>query len=69
MSQEYQVLKIDQLTRVSDRGGVENYYRVQIKTRGGTVLTVNVDEKDYTPEKIAAILKERATQSDKILAL
>lgn len=69
MAQEYQVLKIDQLTRVADRGGVENYYRVQIKTRGGTVLTVNVDEAQFTEEKMAAILKARALAADKILAM
>jgi len=65
----YKVLKIDELTRVSDVGGVEHYYRHTIKTRGGTTLTVNIDEKDFTAEKAAPILEKRATEADKILTL
>ena len=35
MAAEYKVLKIDELTRVSDAGGIEHYYRHTIKTKGG----------------------------------
>lgn len=69
MAAEYKVLKIDELTRVSDVGGIEHYYRHQIKTRGGVVLTVDISEKDFTAEKAAPILVKRATEADKILAL
>jgi hypothetical protein len=69
MPQEYKVLKIDELTRMSTRKGIERYYRHTIETRGGTVLSVDIDEKDFTPEKVAPILKEKATQADKILSL
>lgn len=65
----YKVLKIDELTRLSDSGGVEHYYRHTIKTRGGTVLTVDVDEKNFTAEKMAPILEKKATEADKILSL
>ena len=69
MAEAYKVLSIDELSRVSDMGGIEKYYRHTIKTRGGIVLTVNVDEKDFTPDKAGAILTKAATNADKIRAL
>ena len=69
MERAYKVLKIDELVRPSDTAGVERYYRHTIKTRGGTVLTVDIDEKDFTAEKAAPILEARATEADKIKAL
>ncbi len=65
----YKVLKIDELTRVSDTMGIERYYRHTIKTRGGTVLAVDIDERNFTAEKAAPILEKRATEADKILSL
>lgn len=69
MAVEYKVLKIDELTRLSEMGGVEHYYRHSIKTRGGVILTVDISEKDFTEEKAAPILLKRAATADKILAL
>ena len=69
MEKEYRVLKIDEMTRISELGGVERYYRHQIKTKGGVVLTVDIDEKAFTAEKAAPILLKKATDADKILAL
>ena len=69
MAKNYDVLKIDELTRVAEVGGIEKYYRHQIKTKGGTVLTVDIDEKDFTTEKAAPILEAKATEADKIKAL
>uniref|UniRef100_A0A6M3XS82 Uncharacterized protein n=1 Tax=viral metagenome TaxID=1070528 RepID=A0A6M3XS82_9ZZZZ len=69
MSAEYKVLKIDELTRMSDIGGIEKYYRHQIKTKGGIVLSININEKDFTAEKAAPILLKKAQEADKILAL
>lgn len=69
MAAEYKVLKIDELTRVGEAGGIEHYYRHQIKTKGGVVLTVDIDERDFTPEKAAPILLKKAVEADKILAL
>ena len=69
MATEYKVLKIDELTRVAEAGGIEHYYRHQIKTKGGVVLTVDVNEKDFTAEKAAPILLKKAQEADKILAL
>jgi len=65
----YKVLKIDEMSRVSDTGGVEKFYRHQIKTKGGVVLTVDISEKDFIAEKAAPILEKRAVEADKILAL
>jgi hypothetical protein len=65
----YKVLKIDEMTKLSDIGGVEKFYRHQIKTKGGIVLTVDISEKDFTAEKAAPILEKKATEADKILAL
>ncbi len=69
MAAEYKVLKIDEMTRISDTVGVEHYYRHTIKTKGGVVLTVDVDEKSFTAEKAAPILAKKAVEADKILAL
>lgn len=69
MAAEYKVLKIDELTRIGEVGGVERFYRHQIKTKGGVVLTVDIDEKDFTAEKAAPILLKKATEADKIKAL
>lgn len=65
----YKVLKIDELTRLSDTGGVEHYYRHTIRTRGGTVLSIDIDAGDFNMEKAAPILEKRATEADRILAL
>ena len=69
MAEAYKVLRIDEMSRVSDGGGIEHYYRHTIKTRGVTSLTVDIDEKAFTAEKAAPILLKRATEADKILAL
>ena len=69
MDKAYNVLKIDELTRVSEVGGVEKFYRHQIRTKGNVILTVDIDEKDFTPEKAAEILTAKAVNADKILAL
>lgn len=69
MSAEYKVLKIDEMMRPSDVKGVEHFYRHQIKTKGGVVLTVDIDEEHFTAAKVAPILLKRAKEADEILAL
>jgi len=64
MVKGYKVLKIDELTKVGDLHGIEKYYRYTIKTDGGTVISVNINEADSTPEKAAPILLKRATELD-----
>jgi len=67
MAKEYTVLKIDELSRVSDLHGIEKYYRHTIKTEGGVVITVDVDAKDFTLEKSAPVLVAAAVNADAIL--
>lgn len=69
MAAEYKVLKIDELVRPGEVTGIEKYYRHTIKTKGGVVLTVDIDEKDFTPEKAGPILLKKAETTDKIKAL
>jgi len=63
----YKVLKIDELVRPGETGGVERYYRHTIKTRAGTILSIDIDEGDFTHAKAAPILEARAVEADKIL--
>lgn len=65
----YTVLKIDELTRPADGGGLRHVYRHQIKTTGGIVLTVEIGPDDFTPEKAGPILEAAAVNADKIKAL
>ena len=51
----FTVLKIDEMTRLSDISGVERYYRHRIKTKGGVVLTIDIDEANFTDEKARPI--------------
>ena len=69
MAAEYKILSVDQLTRVAELGGIERYNRVRYKTKGGLIRTIDIDEKDFTEEKVAAILTKEAQRVDKILAL
>lgn len=69
MDKAYKVLKIDEMTRLGEAGGVERYYRHQIKTKGGVILTVNIDEADFTAEKAGPILLAAAENADKIMKL
>lgn len=65
----FRVLKIDEMTRLAEGGGVEKFYRHQLKTKGGVVLTVDIDKEDFTPEKSSPILTAAAKNADAILAL
>jgi len=69
MVAEYKVLSIDEMTRSSTERGLYKEYRHRIKTKGGVVLAVNIDEEDFTPEKAAPILQAAAQNADKILKL
>jgi len=68
MAVEYKVLKIDELTKLGELEGIERYYRHTIKTKGGVIRTIDIEAKDFTPEKAAPILLKAAQEADKILA-
>jgi len=65
----YKVLRVTSLSRQGDAGGIEKYYRIQYRTKGGTVDSVDIAEQDYTEEKVIATLTDLAKKHDKILAL
>lgn len=69
MAAEYKVLRIDELTRVSDEKGIKQVYRYSVKSKGGVVFTVELDDPDPTTEKVAPVLLKKAQHFDKILAL
>lgn len=69
MPNEYQVLKVDEMVRPGEVSGVERYYRATVKTKGGTVLTVDLSEDDFSAEKAAPLLAKAAAEADKILHL
>jgi len=69
MGAEYKVVRILEMVRPKETGGLEKYYRHTIKTKGGTILTVDVNESDFTAEKAAPILSKKATEADKVLGL
>ncbi len=67
MAKAYEVISIDQLSRVSDTRGIEPFYRHRIRTKERTVLSVDIDQEDFTPGKTDKILTEAATNADTIL--
>ena len=69
MANEYKVLRITEMIRPSATEGVEKFYRHSIMTKGGTRLTEDISEEDFTAEKAAPILAKRAIEADKILKL
>uniref|UniRef100_A0A6M3MAX5 Uncharacterized protein n=1 Tax=viral metagenome TaxID=1070528 RepID=A0A6M3MAX5_9ZZZZ len=69
MAAEYKVIRISEMLRAGEGEGIVKVYRHTIKTRGGTILNVEVSEEDFTPEKVAPILQARAEKADKILKL
>jgi len=69
MAAEYKVLKIDELTRVSDEKGIKQVYRYLVKSAGGVVFTIELDDPDPTTEKVAPVLLKKAKEFDKILAM
>lgn len=66
MKGHYEVITITELSRVGDLQNLEKYYRHRIRTAGGVVISVDIDEADFTAEKAAPILKAAAENADKI---
>lgn len=65
----FMVLDVSQRVREADAGGVEKYYRIQYKTKGGVVDFANFSEDEYTEENVVATLTKLAQKHDKIRAL
>lgn len=69
MNRQYEVLEAVERTRVNDVNEIERYFQVKIRTAGGVVRSVNVDEADFTPERVKPILDDAAQKADEILKL
>jgi len=69
MTAEFKVLRITEMVRPGEVGGIEKFYRHQIKTKGGVVLSIDIAEADFTAEKAGPILLAKAQEADKILKL
>lgn len=69
MAHDFDVVKITEMIRPGVGEGIEKFYRHTIKTKGGTVLNVEVPEADFTEVKVAELLKAKALAADKILKL
>jgi len=69
MAAEYKVLKITEMVRAGEVTGIEKYFRHQIKTKGGVILSIDIAESDFTAEKASPILLAKAQEADKILKL
>lgn len=70
MAEAYKVISIDELSKLNEtKQGLERYYRHRIKTKGGVVLTVDVEARDFNAKKAAPILLKAATEADEVLAL
>ena len=69
MAQAYEVKRILETPVLTEQGELKKVYRHTILTKGGVLLTVDIAEADFTPEKAAPILAKRAVEADKILAL
>jgi len=65
----YQVLKIDEMVRADPLKGLVPYYRHTIKTKGDVTLRIDIDQKDFTPEKAGPILEAAARNADNIMRL
>jgi hypothetical protein len=69
MAAEYKVTKSLEMTGISEEGRIYKYRRYTLHTKSGSIITVDLDEKNWTPEKASAIFLKAATEEDKIRAL
>ena len=65
---EYKVVSGVELTKVED-GALVRYRRYQLKTKGGMVIWVDLDEPDWSDDKAGPIFLKAAQEADKILSL
>ena len=69
MATEYKVTDSVEMTGIDREKGIFKYRRYTLRTKAGSVLTVDLEEKNWTPEKAAPIFLKAATEEDKIRAL
>jgi len=69
MAAEYKVLDSIEMTGIDKIKGIFKYRRYTLRTKSGSVITIDLDEKDWTPEKAGPIFLKAALDEDKIRAL
>jgi len=65
----YQDVDVVERTEVTPGGKVVKMYRVSAYTRKNTYFTITVDEKDFSKEKVAKLLTEKAQLIESIKEL
>jgi len=64
-----EVTRITEVSRLDPKRGIIKIYRHIIMTKGGSSLTVDIDQEDFTAEKAEPILRAKAEEADRILRL
>ena len=69
MAAEYKVIESVEMTGIDKVRGVYKFRRYTLRTKSGSVITVELEDKDWTPERASPIFLKAATEEDKIRAL
>jgi len=69
MAAEYKVIDAVEMTGIDDASGLYKFRRYTLRTKGGSVIKVDLRESHWTPEKAADVFLKAATTEDKIRAL
>jgi hypothetical protein len=69
MAAEYKVTDSVEMTGIDKVKGIFKYRRYTLRTKGGSVIAVDLEEGNWTPEKAAPVFLKAATEEDKIRAL
>ena len=62
-------VEVTERTQITPQGKVAKVYKVTAVTLSGTLLSVDVDEKDFHPDKVKEILAAKALEIENIKAL
>lgn len=66
MAKEYTVKRIRELTRLTETGDTEKFYRIEAITTMGTLFTVDIPESQSTPDAAQTVLAAKAKELDAI---
>ena len=64
MADDYEVLEINERTRLTDLNRVEVYYIARVRTAKGTLFTVQLGEEQLEPATAKRIIGARVKQLD-----
>jgi len=66
---EYKVIDSTEMTGIDKEKGVYKFRRYTLRTRLGSVITVDLNREDWTAERASAIFLKAAQEEDKIRSL